>query len=88
MIVRMPASYDNWVTSGYSHRCVCGSIWYDSDGGACHEECRKCGSIVDAGDLDDQEMCEACFLEEQEALKALELEEEKGDEGFYNVPEL
>ncbi len=54
------------IEHGNSHRCVCGRIWYDSDGEPCHTACIDCG--VPIGDDDDAYRCKACLeKKEQEA---------------------
>ena len=36
------------VENGYSHQCVCGATWYDSDGIPCHVLCDTCGEMIDS----------------------------------------
>lgn len=55
-------SYDNWVTSGSAHTCVCGATWHDSDGGPCHVQC-SCGAIVDPYMINDKGWCPHCSIE-------------------------
>jgi hypothetical protein len=54
---------DHFLQSGYSHRCVCGRLWYDSDGGPCHWECVDCGKMIDEDDSDDEGRCWDCHHE-------------------------
>ena len=48
------------IETGYSHSCVCGRTWYDSDGGPCHIKCGGCDSLIDVEDADEDDRCEAC----------------------------
>jgi len=40
----------DWYLEGNRHRCVCGSIWTDADGCACHYRCEECDTVVVWGD--------------------------------------
>jgi len=52
---------------GHAHKCVCGRLWYDSDGQPCHRECEGCGRIIDEGLL-----CDDCIEDNK-------LKEEEGN---------
>ena len=52
--------YDSWVQNGNWHKCQCGESWSDSDGGPCHERCKRCDALTDVDELDDDQLCETC----------------------------
>lgn len=71
---------DFFLTHGYSHRCICGEVWYDSDGGPCHVKCADCGEITD--DPDEEGNCPDCHAEDcpgcGDSYTELYLQEEGG----------
>ena len=52
--------YDDWKMNGSRHVCVCGTAWYDSDGGPCHDRCEHCGEVVLVEDLNSDGLCDDC----------------------------
>lgn len=53
---------DHFLQHGRSHRCECGRMWYDSDGGPCHETCNECEKLTDVEDLSNG-LCPDCINE-------------------------
>lgn len=62
MSLGMPAGYDSWRMEGSTHRCCCGALWVDSDGGPCHKECVDCKEIFEPDELDEEERCPECHI--------------------------
>lgn len=55
------------IESGNSHNCVCGAIFYDSDGGACHGICsgKNCNELISNDDMSLpalNNMCQDCYV--------------------------
>jgi hypothetical protein len=65
MAIRGELPSDDYLLHGEYHRCECGELWSDSDGGPCHTMC-ECGELTD----NENGECDACQGDfEQEALR-------------------
>jgi hypothetical protein len=53
---------------GDTNRCDCGRIYYDSDGGPCHQTCSYCGEIYGGDDCGCRKQCSECgeWLDKEE----------------------
>lgn len=58
---------DFFLQHGYSHKCVCGGHWTDSDGGPCHAVCERCEAITDVDDMENG-LCPKCQEEVKDEL--------------------
>ena len=52
--------YDTWKLGLSKHRCECGELYYESDGGPCHVRCESCGELVESDEINDDGLCEKC----------------------------
>ena len=55
----MVQSYDNWRTNGSWNTCECGAQYNDYEG-PCHLTCKRCDSLIDVDELNDDRLCETC----------------------------